>query len=207
MQFLKPSLALLSLSVLAATTGPVLADGFLGGSGGSPFAPVLCPAGQVVIGLVGKAGAVLNTIQLLCGKADGADGDNAYGLITSVDTNPDKRDPQSEAFRGGGPASAPCPPLSAAKSIEVNMKPWRGYNEVSQIKLTCVDPHDGSVVKTLVFGNDDGIHSVPVHVKPGGVDLSKCPDGELMNGLSGRHGTWIDAVGVNCVPTRSLRGR
>ena len=78
-RFLKSVLPFLLLSVLTATTEPVLADDFLGGLGGSPFPRVLCPAGTVVIGLKGKAGAVLNTIQLLCGKANGADGDNNGG--------------------------------------------------------------------------------------------------------------------------------
>ena len=141
-RFPKSVLPFLLLSVLTATTEPVLADDFIGGKGGGPFPPVLCPAGLVVIGLKGKAGAVLNTIQLVCGKANGADGDNAYGLITSLDTNPDPRDPNSEAFRGGGPTAAICNTLTAAKSIEVSMKKWRGDYVVSQIKLTCAYPAD-----------------------------------------------------------------
>jgi hypothetical protein len=205
-RFLKTFFALLLLSVLAATIDPVLADDFLGGGGGSPFPPVLCPAGTVVIGLKGKAGAVLNTIQLLCGKANGADGDNPYGLITSADTNPDPKDPNSEAFRGGGLASAPCPSLMAAKSIEVSMKKWREKYVVSQIKLTCVYlGGGGSDIK--VYGHDDGIGRVPAKFANGkGPDVLSCPEHQLMNGLQGRHGTWIDAVGINCVPTASLQG-
>jgi hypothetical protein len=208
-RFLKSVLPFLLLSVLTATTEPVLADDFLGGGGGKPFPPVLCPAGQVVIGLVGKAGAVLNTIQLLCGKANGADGDTPYGLITSFDTNPDPKDPTSEAFRGGGPAAAPCSSLMAAKSIEVSMKKWRESYVVSQIKLTCVYP-DGGGSDIKVFGHDDGIGRVPATFNfpapRGGSDVLSCPEHQLMNGLQGRHGTWIDAVGISCVATSSLQG-
>jgi hypothetical protein len=208
-RFLKSLLAFLLLSVLTATTEPVLADDFLGGKGGSPFPTFLCPAGMVVTGLVGKAGAVLNTIQLLCGKANGADGDNPYGLITSVDTNPDPKDPNSEAFRGGGPAAAVCPTLTAAKSIEVSMKKWRGNYVVSQIKLTCAYPADGSTVfPPKVYGNDDGIGRVPAsgQYSNSTSDVASCPEHQLMNGLDGRHGTWIDAVKPHCVATASLQG-
>lgn len=206
-RFLKSLLAFLLLSILAATTEPALADDFLGGPGGSPFPPVLCPAGMVVIGMKGKAGAVLNTIQLLCGKANGADGDNPYGLITSADTNPDPKDPNSEAFRGGGPTSAICPTLTAAKSIEVSMKMWRGHYAVSQIKLACANPADGATVfPPKVYGHDDGIGRVPAKSATSNSDVLSCPEHQLMNGLEGRHGTWIDAVAPHCVPTASLQG-
>jgi hypothetical protein len=206
-RYLKSTLAV--LSVLAATTGPVLADDdFFGGTGGSPFPSAICPPGKVVIGLVGTAGAVLNTIKVLCGKANGDDHDPPISpIITSVDTNPDPKDPNSAAFRGGGPTSAVCPPLTAARQIQVSMKMWRGHFAVSQIKLSCFYLDGSLVIPPKVFGNDDGINTIPANSpQHPHTDTTSCGDHMLMNGLQGRHGTWIDAVGLSCVPTSSLQG-
>jgi hypothetical protein len=187
-RFLKFILAFLLLSIPAAATKPALADDFLGGPGGSDFPPVNCAPDKVVIGLAGRAGAVIDTMQVLCGQANGNDHDQP---IPTPSIGPSK---------GGGLASAVCPPLTAAKSIEVNKKMWRGHYAVSQIKLTCVFPEDGSVQGSPVFGHDDGIGSIPAGTKP-------CPDHQLIGGIVGRYGTWIDAVGTKCVPVSVLQDR
>jgi len=184
-RFLHSFLAFLLLSTLAATTKPALADDFLGGPGGSDFAPVNCAPDKVVIGLVGRAGAVIDTMQVLCGQANGNDNDQPIPTPSIGPSN------------GGGAASAVCPPLTAAIAIQVNKKMWRGHYAVSQIKLTCVF-RDGSVQDFPVFGHDDGIGSIDAGNK-------SCPERQLIGGISGRYGTWIDAVGTNCVPISVLQ--
>lgn len=182
-RFLK---SFLLLSILAAATEPALADDFLGGTGGSRFAPVNCPDGQVLIGLAGRAGAVIDTMQLVCGKANG--NDNNQPLPTRIGPS-----------NGGGPASAVCPPLHAAVGIQVNKKNWRRHDAVSQITLTCALTADGSDHSLKVFGHDDGIGS-----KKAG--SSNCPEHNFIGGISGRSGTWIDAIGPNCRNVSVLRG-
>jgi hypothetical protein len=131
MRFLQSFFGFLLLSTLATTTMPALADDLFGGPGGSDFA-VNCAPDKVVIGLGGRAGAVIDTMQVLCGQANGNDNDQ---LIPTPSIGPSK---------GGGAASAVCPALTAAIAIEVNKKMWRGHYAVSQIKLTCAYL-DGSV--------------------------------------------------------------
>ena len=87
------------------------------------------------------------------------------------------------------------------------MKMWRRHYAVSQIKLTCANPPDGSAVfPPKVYGNDDGIGRVPATSATSTSDVLSCPEHQLMNGLEGRHETWIDAVAPLCVPTASLQG-
>jgi hypothetical protein len=43
------------------------ADNFLGGDGGSNFGPVNCPVGRVIVGLTGRSGDVIDTMQIICG--------------------------------------------------------------------------------------------------------------------------------------------
>jgi hypothetical protein len=188
MRFLQSFLVFLLLSTLATTTRPASADDFLGGPGGSDFAPVNCAPDKVVIGLAGRAGAVIDTMQVLCGQANGNDNDQPIPTPSIGPSN------------GGSAASAVCPPLTAAIAIQVNKKMWQGHFAVSQIKLTCVFPGDGSVQSFPVFGYDDGIGSIPAGSK-------QCPEHQLIGGISGRYGTWIDAVGTNCVPVSVLQDR
>jgi len=187
-RFLQSFLTLLLLSILATATKPALADDFLGGPGGSDFPPVNCAPDKVVIGLAGRAGAVIDTMQVLCGQANGNDNDQPIPT-PSIGPSP-----------GGAAASAVCPPLTAAIAIQVNKKMWRGHYEVSQIKLTCALPADGSSQSFPVFGHDDGIGSVLAGNKA-------CPAGQLIGGIIGRYGSWIDAVGTNCVPVSVLQDR
>jgi hypothetical protein len=178
-RYLKFFLASLLLSVLTAAAESARADELLGGTGGVYIAPVNCPAGMVVVGLAGRAGAVIDTMQLICGKAN-AD----YGVLVPTRIGPSN---------GGGQVSVRCPPLSAAFAIQINAKPWRGHVAVSQITLTCGLKGGHEAENRLVFGADDGVHSKDAGNTPCGVL-------DFIGGFTGRSGTWIDALGTTCLP-------
>ncbi len=134
---------------------------------------------MLVVGLGGRAGAVIDTMQLLCGKANGDS-----GVL-----DPRRIGPSN----GGGQVSAVCPPLSAAISIQVNSKMWRRHVAVSQITLTCALKGNRTSTSRAVFGADDGVGS-----KNAGSQA--CRGNDFIGGFAGRSGTWIDALGITCRP-------
>lgn len=170
---------LISVSV-AATGRGALADDFIGGEGGSEFGTVNCPRGQAVVGIAGRSGNVLDTFSLICGKANGS-GDFV---------DPRRIGPSD----GGSPVSAVCPPLHAARAIQVNVREHSGHFVVSQISMTCALKTEGGDSRvTLGQG--------------GGQDAgeSSCPVGTFVAGFAGRSGSFIDAVGIStCRPVRAL---
>ena len=157
-----------------------LADNFIGGEGGSQFGEINCPRGQAVVGLGGRSGLVLDTFQLLCGKANGG---------------PDFLDPRRIGpSNGGSPVSAVCPPLSVARAIQVDAREFNGQIVVSQITLTCGSKTgEGRSRVTLGQGGGDDAGS------------SDCPVNTFVAGFTGRSGLFIDAVGISvCRKVRAL---
>lgn len=180
-RFLEFLFASMLLSVLATAASPALADNFMGGSGGTSFTPVNCPTGQVVVGLGGRSGAVIDTMQLLCGKAN-----------PSGELDPRRIGPSN----GGGLTSAVCPPLSAVVAIQIKSKNWRRHVAVSQIILTCASRNDGSGQSKAVFGIGGG--------DGGNAGSESCPPNTYVGGFAGRSGTWIDALGISTCRPRSV---
>ena len=173
---------LLSLAVLCAGHA-ARADEFLGGPGGSRFNPLRCPLGTAVVGLAGRAGDVIDTIQLFCGKGRG---DPDLDTITQGRIGPSQ---------GGGPISAKCPIFHAATSIDVRTREFNGNIVISQILLHCRATLDGSQEVVRFFGggggDDAGSH--------------ECNPNTYINGFAGRSGTFIDAIAIfRCVKRSSL---
>jgi hypothetical protein len=182
-RFLESFLAFLLLSVLVAASESALADDFLGGPGGSNFGTINCPDGMAVIGLGGRAGAVIDTMQLLCGKANG----NDNGPL-----DPRRIGPSN----GGGAVSAVCPPLSAAISIQVDAKEWRRHVVVSQVTLTCALVGVRTSTSRAVLGGGGGDN----------YGSRGCADTDFIAGFTGRAGDWVDALGIStCLNESALR--
>jgi hypothetical protein len=174
-------LVLLSVVLIASTTAS--ADDFLGGEGGGPFGNVNCPRGTVVVGLAGRTGAIIDTVQLICGKGRG---EPQFDTIHPTRIGPSD---------GGGPVSVTCPIFDAATSIQVNVREHEGHIVVSRISLRCEATLDGSGGVNRVFGGGGGEDA----------GSSACPANHYVAGFAGRSGTFIDAVGISvCRHRRSL---
>ncbi|CAH0238166.1 hypothetical protein ROS9278_02822 [Roseomonas sp. CECT 9278] len=172
---------LLGLACIApALAPPARADDFLGGEGGVAFGPVNCPRGQAVVGIFGRSGNVIDTLQIICGKADGS---------------PDMVDPRRIGPSAGGSAvSAVCPPLSLAQSIQVNVRDHHGAVVVSQITLVCELKTAGSLGRATLGAGGGG-----------DAGSSDCPVNTFVAGFAGRAGSFIDAIGITtCRHVRSL---
>ena len=169
----------LAISPPAALT-VALADNFIGGEGGSQFGEINCPRGQAVVGLGGRSGLVLDTFQILCGKANGG---------------PDVLDPRRIGpSNGGSPVGAVCPPLHVARGIQIDAREFNGQIVISQLTLTCeLKSGEGRSRVTLGQGGGDDAGS------------SECPVNTFIAGFAGRSGLFIDAVGISvCRKVRAL---
>jgi hypothetical protein len=159
------------------------ADDFLGGEGGGFFGTINCPRGTVVVGLGGRSGAVIDTMQLICGKGRGSPD------LDILDPRP------IGPSTGGGAISAVCPIFSAVTAIQVNAREHDGNIVVSQIVLSCRATLDGGDLVRRVFGGGGGDDA----------GNQECPADHYAAGFAGRSGTFIDAVGITtCRHRRSL---
>jgi hypothetical protein len=182
----KPAITLaFALAAVASSldfTHSARADDFIGGDGGSGFGNINCPPHRAVVGLIGRSGNVIDTIQLICGRGRG-------DPETTDDIDPRHIGPSN----GGGPISAMCPTFAAATSIQVNVREFRGHVVVSQIILHCQATLDGSSEVSRTFGggggDDAGSH--------------ECPANTYIGGFAGRSGTFVDALGISVCRNRS----
>jgi hypothetical protein len=163
-------------TVTAGSMHSAHADDFVGGPGGGSFGVIDCPSGTVVVGLAGRSGAVIDTMQLFCSPP--------LGGPEAIMLDPRRIGPSN----GGGPISAMCPVLKTAAGIDVNVARFDGHVVVSQIILRCRSELVGSD-SSVVFGGGGG----------DGAGGSTCPDHTFMVGLAGRSGDFIDALGITCI--------
>jgi len=170
------ALAIVLGSVTASLRHSAYADDFAGGPGGSSFGTLNCPRGKIVVGLAGRSGSVIDTMQLFCSEPTGGP--------EAVTLEPGRVGPSN----GGGPISAQCPVLDVAFGIDVNVATIDGNLVVSQIILHCRSPIDGSGDRTVVFGGGGG----------DGAGGFTCPEHTFMVGFVGRAGDFIDALGISC---------
>jgi len=177
-------LFLLSLAVLCGAHA-ARADDFMGGDGGGAFAPINCPRGKVIRGLAGRTGAVIDTIQLFCGKGTGSVEDDIL--------DPRRIGPSN----GGGPVSVLCPIFEAVVGIQVNVREHEGSIVVSQIVLQCQTTLEGANGARPVFGFGGGDDA----------GSQTCPANHYAAGFAGRAGTFVDAVGITTCRHRSTLNR
>ena len=157
------------------------ADNFLGGDGGSNFGPVNCPVGRVIVGLTGRSGDVIDTMQIVCGLNSNPDD------VVFVPTN------SIGPSGGGGPTGASCNKFDAVRSVDVRVREFDGPTVVSQIILHCEAMLDGSFGGQKVFGGGGGDDA----------GSQACGANTYAAGISGRSGNFIDAVGISICRKRS----
>jgi hypothetical protein len=175
-------LALAAMFLFCAATSAV-ADNFLGGEGGGVFGAIECPRGTAIVGFAGRAGAVIDSMQLVCGTTNRPEDDIIDSRVIGPST-------------GGGPIRTECPPFQAVKSIQVAVNEFQGHFVISTINIQCMARLDGGLGPTLHFGNFQG--------QDAGSQGCASPNAFAL-GLAGRSGSFIDAVGVSsCVERRNL---
>jgi hypothetical protein len=175
----------LSAVFLTGIVANAMADDFLGGEGGSPFGEVNCPRGKAIVGLTGRAGLVIDQMQLICGTANRPEDDTVHPRLIG-------------ASFGGGPTAMKCPAFQAVKSIHVEVREFQNHFVISTINIECMLRLDGARGPTLSFGN--------FHGDDAGNQGCNNPN-SYAAGLAGRSGNFIDAVGITvCVDRRNIGG-
>ena len=188
-------LSLIATSPLAIGA-PALAQptNVYGGSGGR-FFEYGCGNGQVLVGLRGSAGILLDNIQAICGRV-GANG-------TSMDAAP-----QGPVF-GGNRASdryAQCPPGYAVSGASMGLN--ENYPHIGAILLTCTElvnrAAGGSAnIEIRGSGNLEGHEAAPpigilVGGNPGGSMRGGAGCANYAVGIRGRAQDYLDAFGLVC---------
>ena len=170
---------------LTGIAADAMADELIGGEGGSPFGEVNCPRGTAIVGLTGRAGLVIDQMQLICGTANRPEDDTIHPRLIG-------------SSLGGGPTTMKCPPFQAVKSIQVDVREFQDHFVISTINIECMARLDGGRGPTLPFGNFQG--------EDAGTGGCANPN-SYVAGLAGRSGNFIDAVGVTfCVDRRNIGG-
>ena len=171
-----------------------------GGGGGGDFR-IVCPAGQLAVGVDVRAGAEVDQIQVIC-QAVGLAVDRAgapFGYATAGVGGQSRT--AIAGGGGGGQQTLVCPGGSFLHALRV-----RSGARVDQATFTCARmafrgyPDAPSTRRTdtqsATFGGNGG----------GANAEQRCNDGELMSGLYGRSGARLDRLGPVCrrfsVPTR-----
>ena len=149
----------------------------LGGNGGSEFA-LDCGAGQVLAGLAGRAGSLIDQISALCVDVD------ASGLWTST--------PQpAGAARGGSGGTAferMCPTNSALIGIEGAVD----RSVVGSLVVHCrpLSARDGTSGEITALAASGGNYANP--------HTFACAERGVATGIHGRSGSLVDQLGLTC---------
>ena len=181
----------LRASLVSTTAGiSVVSDPFavvnvfaIGGTGGNPFAPIDCSASGAVTALTGKytiayapLGALGDT-NVWCSNAPAA----PAGTVLAADDNPAGR------WVDYGTALT-CPTGKVIQSVQAHVPP---DNEmVTHVTITCTLPN-GTAPESR--GPSD------TSFEPVGLPLTAaCPAGQVVVGIGGRSGLFIDQLQLRC---------
>lgn len=185
----------LVLSALFCVSALILADPHVafatdlgpdGGLGGNPFR-FECPKGSYIVGFQAKTGEWIDRLQPVC--APWIPHSNSFGPITVG--------PSFGQSRGGTTDVTNCND-GTIKNRAISR--WAVYLLRSDSKLVA-----------LIFGDCNSVTSPRGPLKGWTVGHSKtnyfpntasheCPFGELVTGIHGRQGLYIDAIGLICRP-------
>jgi hypothetical protein len=158
----------------------------VGGPGGAPF-ELRCAQDEHMIGVRANVGAWVDGLAILCAKG-GSTTARRVGWIGG---------------RGGMDQEAYCPSGGRALSFDMNFTrsdgvPRKFLNGLSfQCETgssTCIDSGQGC----------DWVNQPPsVWTRFSSVDRQSCPKEEVLVGLVGRSGDFVDAIGAICEPPSS----
>ena len=148
----------------------------IGGGGGQPF-NWSCPDGQVLRGVkagLAQGGKTIGSLQPLCSPASGPSDESST------------RGPKFGQFDANNSEIAlECGPGEAAVGLQGNAD-----RIVRRLRLICA-PADGPAAT--------GTPSRPAGAKVGEHAEQRCPKGSVVNGIYGRSGLYVDALGLRCV--------
>lgn len=165
-----------------------------GGNGGAPFTQE-CARGEVVTGLRVRSGTYIDAVSIVCGRWNA----DAQVVEQSV----------QHPFMGGGGGAIQelhCPAGRAMDAIRVNLVlDGEGHPRYVRLlgmacfSLTSTQPNYSTFGRWLrdEIGRDD--------VNDAG-DGDVCPTGEVVVGIHGRSGAYVDALGLIC-DSRPFLGR
>lgn len=154
----------------------------VGGQGGQPFGPLRCPAGQVAIGLKGRAGTFVDELEPDCAAAKPA------GATAAVWVSP------AAGGKQGNDIKLTC----GTDEVLVGTSTRNG-NWLDAIAALCVRVSDD--------GNWTGEPRSTDHAGgAGGVALTRsCPRGQAVAGISGRSSNVVNQLVSECRPLVSAK--
>jgi hypothetical protein len=178
-------------------TGTSVESGVLSGGGGSPFGPVSCATGDVVIGIDADFKEATDNgdgfchVKAVCGRLQG----NGLGGVTRTQTT------MVPAGSGIGNCGSVTPDdlgtlLCPNDTVVVGYRAIRSglYNVPTQMQLHCGSVSSSGAVLSREYTLDYG-KVVGTPIGPNTVD---CPDPRVGSGIYGRSGEVIDALGLHC---------
>jgi hypothetical protein len=176
----------LELECRATTDGeprgePVFTD-TAGGQGGEAFGPLRCGRNQSILGIKGKAGSVVDDVQVICSS------DTAHPLA------PDAWASRPAGGRDGVRFSLPCPDREVLVGAST-----RNGNWLDSLAAICVQVDDDGywTGKPRVTDRVGG---------PGGTEVQRiCPEGQAVAGMSGHARGLVDRLVLECRPSVSMR--
>lgn len=191
--------ALLATGGLAMAGAPAFAQtGEIYGGGGGRYFEHRCGPGRVLVGLRGSAGVLIDNIQAICARLDGAGG--------FTDATVD-----GPIFGGNRPQDqhVECPQRYAVTGTAVGLNDDNPH--VGAIKLTCTElsnRRDGGSTGMAIqgSGNLEGYSSGFgfIGATPGGAGGYPRCDANYAVGIRGRADQYLDAFGLICGPAVAI---
>lgn len=174
----------------------------VGGFAGEPFLQV-CPEGEALIGLVGRAGALIDSLVPVCSS-----------LESRLTDQPENTTPtRTELFLVGGPDGIQYERICADDTVVIGLSGTAAHS-VDSVSVICGTPPLTEPTPTETEGSDDD--ETPEEVEPerahrttvelesiggqGGTPWRReCPDGWVAVGLSGRADRFLERLSLHCV--------
>lgn len=152
--------------------------------GGTEDYSINCPADEFLVGLRLRTGWYVDNIELICASFDA--GGNT--IIETLDTNNDGliNDIDDVHLTGGGEVTTT---LSCPNNSVINQMGGREEAYVDALGAGCINT------------NGTGSTGLNITGGAGGSDFNLfCPTGQVVTGISGRSGWWIDSANFICEP-------
>lgn len=198
-----PGIDAAPLGIDAGSTSPVeptgtsVESGVISGGGGSPFSPISCATGDVVIGIDADFKEATDNgdgfchVKAVCGRLQG----DGQGGVTRTQTT------MVPAGSGIGSCGSVTPDdlgtlLCPNDTVVVGYRAIRSglYNVPTQMQLHCGTVSSSGAVLSREYTLDYG----KVVGTPNGPSTVDCPDPGVGTGIYGRSGEVIDALGLQC---------